>query len=56
MRGFLKSLATSVPELPISAARCVVLPPGAAAMSSTRWPGSGASAITGRKEEADWIM
>ena len=40
--------------LPMRAARCVVLPPGEAAMSSTRLPGSGARAMTGRKEEADW--
>lgn len=55
-RASLKSLATSVPVLPMSAARCVVLPPGDAAMSSTRLPGSGASAMTGRKEEADCTM
>ena len=33
----------SAPSLPISAARCVVLPPGAAHRSSTRSPGCGSS-------------
>ena len=56
MRSLEKSLAIRVPVLPICAARCVVFPPGDAAMSSTRWPGSGCRAIDGRKEEADWIM
>ncbi len=36
-----RSTATISPALPISAARCVVLPPGAAHRSSTRSPGCG---------------
>ena len=36
IRSLEKSLATMVPVLPMRAARWVVLPPGQAAMSSTR--------------------
>ena len=41
-RGW-RSTATTSPRSPISAARCVVLPPGAAHRSSTRSPGCGSS-------------
>ncbi len=43
-RVWLRSTASTVPSPPISAARCVVLPPGAAHRSSTRSPACGASA------------
>ena len=56
IRALFESLATIVPVLFISAARCDVLPPGAAAMSNTRMSLPGARARTGRNDEADWIM
>ena len=51
-RFSLISLAKRVPVFFMSAARYVVLPPGAAAMSHTRSPSCGASAMHGRNELA----
>mmetsp|Transcript_37080 Transcript_37080/g.95760 ORF Transcript_37080/g.95760 Transcript_37080/m.95760 type:complete len:215 (+) Transcript_37080:683-1327(+) len=55
-RSLLRSLAKSVPVLCISWPMCVVLPPGAAAMSRMTSFCCGASAMTGTKDDALWIM
>lgn len=46
------SFANTQPVLRIRAARYVVLPPGAAAMSTTDSPSCGANAMHGKKDEA----
>ena len=56
VRALFASLANTTPVFCMRAAICVVLPPGAEAMSSTRSPGWGDRAITGRNEEAAWSM
>lgn len=55
-RSLLASFANTTPEFCSCAAMCVVLPPGAEDISSTRSPGWGSRAMTGRKEEAAWRM
>ena len=56
LRDLLLSFAKMVPVLRIRAAMWVVFPPGAAAMSRMRSFSWGARAMTGRSEEAAWIM
>lgn len=51
--GFM-SLATSVPQLSMSAAIWVVFPPGAAQRSRIRSPGLGSRAKAGRVWVASW--
>ena len=48
------SLHTSSPCPPISAAICVLLPPGAAHRSRMRSPGRGSSAVTAERALGSW--
>lgn len=56
VRALFASLAKMTPVFCMSAAICVVFPPGAEAMSKTRSLGCGESAMTGKNDEAAWSI